>query len=994
MITRLLRSLGNIFSVKTNEWEGVLLFFLLLTVFSYGVSFARSIGVTLVVHKLGGDALPYMFILTDLGIMIGSIVYAHYTRKSTGLAILGFFLLATTIFSLFAQALFFFNELWADHLNWVYGFFFVGFQFFYVLIFIHVGSVIASYFTAVQYKRVTSLIHAGLPIGGVLGGTSLVTMLELFRLRPERLVFMLGLACLGAYGVLYMIHARLSPVRASASEFRGSLNPFKELLAAYKYTLSSSLMVAMSLGLMLFVIGSKLLEYQYQVIIYPHIYEDVSARTAFLATYDIGANLLWLVIQLFVTTPIIVGIGVGASNLLHPILSTLASLGLFAFFYLNTTAMDMEQNALLMLGIAIFAQFINQEMRYALRAPANNLLFNAIPPNLWGINKAFLNGIVFPVSTLIASVFLILLAGNHPTLTEILAGKTSFIISLIALLVSLLGILAAFPQWTAYEKGVYGLLNRELFDKREVGSSKSGTLKQVIEEKLNSSDSYHVVAALEMIRVLRLSYFATQVGNLMLRKTTSLQIKEHCINTIASLPQTNTNITYLVEALRTEQDPQVLPSILRNLSQFKNVNFNQQIEKLLKHTSPAVFVEACLSLYAHPLYPRKHEIEKKILSRLSDPKSPNFALYLRALGELRQQRYSEYVLPYLDHKKSEISIAAFTAYIRMLEGQLEQHKSRLVAGLISPIKEIKINALRALKECQPLEDWTPVIHLLGAKDRTLVNESKELLRLNLNMCRQTLIEQAFSSRAAVQERFEILSLVYSRLSDAQQQRLREMADESLKSFIQINGLLKVHLSIRSHSRTYDLITKLLQEIAESHLLNVLTVITYASEQNLEFFQRVSRGLMSQSRANQGNALEVLTNAKEKYLVSRVLKYFDERLTDIQSISRVYGSLFNESLRVDQHNYEKHLLSLDHYLLRACLYYVKKERTGNLEVNRAHRKVRELLVDAPVKRLTVARPHAPASTPHTTASKSRPEPQKPSRFRAAAELLKNSVKKPT
>ncbi|MEZ5672503.1 MAG: hypothetical protein R3E08_09010 [Thiotrichaceae bacterium] len=46
-----------------------------------------------------------------------------------------------------------------------------------------------------------------------------------------------------------------------------------------------------------------------------------------------------------------------------------------------------------------------------------------------------------------------------------------------------------------------------------MGSSKSGTLKQVIEEKLNSNDSYHVVAALEMIRVLRLSYFATQVGN-------------------------------------------------------------------------------------------------------------------------------------------------------------------------------------------------------------------------------------------------------------------------------------------------------------------------------------------------------------------------------------------------------------------------------------------------------------------------------------------------
>ncbi|MCV6637950.1 hypothetical protein [Candidatus Albibeggiatoa sp. nov. NOAA] len=962
MLMRLARFFSTLFPVKPNEWDGVIYFFFIMLVYSIGASFSRTIGTTLLVSHLGGDKLPIAFIVVDLSVMVGSLAYAHYTKKVTGLSILGFFFLTNTLFSVIVQGLFFLHEQFEQGMNlggyifsleWVYGFFFVGFYFFYILINIHVSSVIASYFTAVQVKRVMPVISAGMPIGGALGGIMFMLLLNIFQFQPQRLVFVLGLASLTSFGMLYLVRSRLTPVRASVDN-RSTKNPFRELVGAFKYVAGSKLMIFMSLGLMCFVIGNKLLEYQYQVIIYPKVYPSENERAAFFATYEIFANLMLLFVQLFITSRLIVSLGVGASNMLYPLLSGLAGLGLtlyFTQFYAPPEALPVGYpDAAFMLGLAVFAQFINQEMRIALRAPAHNMLFNAIPPNQWGTNKAFLNGIVFPVSTVIAgTTTLVLAAGTGISgvtdpnlLAEHLEAEraVTYILPIIAMAAAALGVLLSLPQWAAYNQGVFGLLNRELFDGRSgeiKASSKSNNLRQVIEEKLSSADHYHVIAALEMIRVLRLGYFATQVGNLLL-KTPNNEIKKHCINTLAALPQSNTNITYLIEALKTEKDETIIPQILKNLSLFKNVNLNAHIEKLLSSETPAIFVEACLCLYKHPMYPRKQEIERKILARIKKPVTPEehseFPLYLYAVGELKKATYGNMVLPFVEHENPEISAAAFTAYIRMLEGNLEPHKDMLIKALSSTSKEMKITALRALKECQPLEDWSPIIHLLGVKDRTIVSESKELLRLNLLDCKNALITHIYSKMATVQERFECLSLVYNKLTDGQQKKLRDMADDSLKKFVRVNGLLKLHLMISWKTKTYDLICKILQEIAESYLLNVLTVITYASEQNLEFFQRVSRGLLSNSRANQGNALEVLSNAGEKYLSGRVLRYFDEKISDIQAVNRIHVALFGENLRVDEGSYISELIRLDQPMLRACLHYIQKEKTGHFKLKGA------------------------------------------------------------
>jgi len=932
-------SLRNLLSVKPSEQQEVFYLFMILLVFSIGASFARSISMTLLVENLGGENLPLMFIFIDLSVMIGSIAYAHYTNKSSGLNILGFFLVSTALFSVIAQLLCTLTTYWSSDQSWVYGFFFVGFYFFYILISIHAGSVVASYFTAVEARRVTPIINAGIPIGGALGGGILIVLLNVFHFHPQQLILILALACFAAFWLARIINARSKPIRTSNdARLKGLKNPLRDLIVAFKNVISSKLMIYMSLGLMLFVIGSKLLEYHYQTIIYYQVFPDPTRRATFFATYEIFANLAWLFIQLFFSSRILAKWSVGASNVLYPVLSAIAALALFIYFYGNSQGL-LANSIIVMLSLGIFTQFINQEMRGALRTPANNLLFNAIPPHQWGNNKAFLNGIVFPLATLIAGTFLMAITGAESVQIDwgFSLEQLYYLLPLIALIVSILGIFIALPQWSQYEKDMQKRLEDE-FVKKILGHQvnvKGGIkeIRRVIRQKLNSSNTYDVIAALDMIRILKFDLFLNQVGNLLInKKTQDFKVKKHCLRTLGTLSHSNSNLNYLLEALRIEQDARVLSLIIKNLTKFKSVNFNHLIEKLLTHSAPSVCAEACLYLHKNPKYLRKQLIEDKIEAIFDKAQiSQNTPLYLYALGELRLPSYSDKVLPFLESDNPEVRLAALTAFIRLHETQLEAHKARLLKALESQDSEMKILALQALKNCRPLKSWAPVIQLLGTRDRRLVKETQELFQLNMGVCKSALIDALSSDKISVQQRFEIMLLIYHLLSNKQQQDLEKGADETLRKFLQVNGLLKFYESHGYNSKADHLIKKILQEMAEYHLDHILIIITFATRQNRDFFQKVSNGLKSTNLANQGNALEVLSNVGKKPLINRLLKFFDERFLTLQSVRRVHFALYGKPMKIDKNRYGAQLRALNNDMLNACLLYLEREKVEKLKL---------------------------------------------------------------
>ena len=904
----------RLLSIKANEWEAVWYFFFVMLVFAFGSSIARSIGMTLLIEHLGGEILPQMFIMIDLTAMVSLIAYAHFTKTYNGLQILVFLLICGSLFAILARFLFFLPY------AWVYGFFFVGFFLIYILISIHVGSVVAAYFNTVQLKRVTGVINAGLPIGGALGGAALIILLQSYP-EPQWMIAMMALAYWVAFLILRKIRYKLTPVR-TGQERKSTSTPIQQLQRAFVFIINSKLMIYMSIGLMLFVIASKLLEYQYQALIYPSEFPLPQDRAAFFATYEIFGNLAWLFLQLLVTSRLIMKLGVGASNLLHPILMFLVSIGLlFRFGFVA----------------GVIAQFVNQEMRGALRTPANNLLFNAVPPNMWATTKAFINGIVFPISTLIASIMLMLIKDNLGEAEQI------FMLPLLALGFSAVAILVALPQWAAYNEGVFGLLNRNLFSNHKTKVGKLDSLNKMVEDKLHSKQSQEVVAALEMIRVVKLRGFVHQVGNLITHSDNP-KIKQHCIDALAAMPPSDALTRHLLTALKNERSPTMLATILRILSKqsLAKTDVCQKVEKYLLHPSPLVFAETCICLYNSASYPHKSALEERLLIRLKYPQLRRFDLYLNALGEVKNPAYSALVIPYLEHENTQIRLAAFQAHISMLKGQLDFYQQNFLDALNSPDKDMKIAALHALKECQAPSDWLPIIQLLGANERNVVKESKELLHLHLNRAKPALIERLFQADISVTERFEVLSLIYPQLSEEQRKQLQHKADLALDDFIRHTALLMLYRQLEPEHIAKPLVEKILQEIADTQLYTLLTMLTYLAHENREFYLRVSRGLLSENKANQGNALEVLSNAREKYLVARILYYYEERPNDIEQLQHIYTELFNQELQLDAENYRQSLLDIEHALLRAALHYTEHKQVNHWQLLYEKEETRELL----------------------------------------------------
>ena len=887
--------LQRLLGIKPAEWEGALFFFFVVVGFAFGSSIARSIGMTLLVEHLGGAVLPKVFIIIDSIAFFGFLVYGRYTKKLGELPIFNFLLLCGALFSLAGQFLFLLPY------NWVYGFFFIGFFLIYIFISIHLGSVLGAYFTTVQLKRLTGFINAGLPIGGMLGGGTLVVLLQFFP--PHWLAWVMGVAFLLSAWMLYHLNRRLSPVRSGRGTFKDVKPVVEELRGAFGYILREPLLIYMTFGLVLFVVTSKVLEYQYQALIYPEVLSDPTIRATFFATYDVFANAIWLLLQLFFTSRIIVALGVGASNLIHPLMVGVVSILLLLNFSFAP---------------AVIAQFVNQEMRQAIRAPTFNLLFSAISPNLWGTTKAFLNGVVFSLATLVSSFSLLLLEANFEVSVLIV------VLPVITLIFAVLGVGAAIPQWFAYNRGVFGLLNRRLFAEDTRKEGKTLHLEKALRSELEDPDPQNVIVALGMIRIFQLKSCIHPVGKLLSR-THDTEIKRHCVDTLAGLPYSEASVTYLLRTLKFERDPATLALILKNMRQagLQAPEMVAPVEHLLLHPAPEVFVQSCLYLYTHPACSaHKSFLETRILRRLQNPDLPSFALYLYALGELRGTRYSDYVEPFLESPQAELRSAALKAYIQLLEGRLNAYKHRFIKALDSPAKEIKILALQALRECSPPHDWRPIIHLLGSKDHILIAEALELLRLRLNSCRPALIAEVFKPTIPVEEKFEILALVYPQFNHDRRQRLLNDGEEHFQRYIEICILQYLYRAQEQASDLSDLVLKILSELGEEHLLHALTAVTYASEENREFFQRVGRGLQSSSRANQGNALEVLSNVGEKYLSRKVVHYFEEHPETFERFSIVYRILFGKPLTITVDNYKDHLRALAPPLLEACLLYME------------------------------------------------------------------------
>jgi hypothetical protein len=273
---------------------------------------------------------------------------------------------------------------------------------FQALFLLHFATFLQRFFTRAQLHQVMPLVYAGGRLGGMAGGLLLTHAGATLGLVNLLLVgAFVGFWAAGGAVALYLRFAPVndatddepaSVVRGgrgrSARELdrcaRGSMRGFLETL------LRSPLLLWHSLSSVAYIGCRYVLAYQYSNFFEARFESEVELA-AFLGLYAQLALAVSLVVQLFLLTRIVGWIGLRATQFGYATMLLVALL----LHAVHPT-----------LAVAVFGRFVEQELRFAVRNPTNQLVTNLLSRPLRTRLRCWTAGIVTPAATMVTSVAL------------------------------------------------------------------------------------------------------------------------------------------------------------------------------------------------------------------------------------------------------------------------------------------------------------------------------------------------------------------------------------------------------------------------------------------------------------------------------------------------------------------------------------------------------------------------------------------------------------
>lgn len=875
----------TIFAIKPHEKESIFYLFLIMLIFACINVIGRSIGMTLLVAKYGDSILPITFITTDISVMIGSILYAKSSRYFNDITILKYLIV---LFIAFVSVI---SLITNQHSQQILFIFFIGFSLFNILINIHMATFIATYFNVIDLKRLAPVLYSGIPIGGIIGGISVMFLSQHFNIT-DIIKILPAIALINIF-LLYALNQHIIPLTTNDAIKSNHKKTFNQQTKQLWHVLTQNRLLRwMTLCLIFFVITSRLLEYVYQGIIYPEAFPDIQARAIFFGQYELIANSIWLAIQLSFFGYLLNRLGIGLTNALYPILTAVTACGLF------------YQTGLM---AGIITQFINQEMRGAIRTPAHNLLFNAIKPKRWATCKAYLNGFIFPFSTLLASLLLLNLTNHEHKLTIIL---------IFVLLFSVAGIIAAVYQSKQYQISMLELLQQKL---NLTDNSFQQTPEKQIAYYLKHHNNAYQIIALKMIKQLKAEQFIHEIG-LMLLHHSHFEIKREAANTLKTLSNKNESMTYLIKSLRFEKDPKTIEMILTILREFKEEDYQSSIERYLLHPEPRIFQTACCCLYHNHHYQHQATLKSQLQLRLLQANINDQVRLIKTYQTMGTPEDDALIQQFLNHQNPGLHLAALETLSTLHHDHAQQHYDIYKMELTQQDAKNKILALNGLKSCKPLRDISIIIHLLTDPNNNVQQSTIELIRYHIHAYQKSLVPFIFKSDQSATISYHLAPIILPRLNQHDKKEIYQQLIIASRILIQckiIKHLMPAHYYSDRH---YQLITKCINEIEQTHLTYLLLWIVQNANKTMRFYHRIFNGLISCDKKNQGNALEVLSHLPKSDFSALVMSLYEHH--SLAHINTIYHLRFPEQVIINENNWQDILIQFPHPVLIACLSHVK------------------------------------------------------------------------
>jgi ATP/ADP translocase len=403
-------------------WPFLLLYMALFA----ALTLADGLSLALFVARVGAERLPRFQALSAVLVMLSVGVYLWAAgRLPSERVFIGILAGPMLLFALIAA-----GYIYGAPAGPGLGLLFVGREVMFALVLLHFGAYLQDYFLRAELNRVMPVIYAGGRIGGILGGALLEHGSR--YVQPPQLLLLIVLllaACIAGVKLIHRVAATVdepdepdSPHRSESSRVQSTSSPPSFFSLVWR----SPLLFWITVGTTALFFCRSGLALECSLCFEARFARDVELAQ-FLGRYAQIALVISLVLQLFVVNRLVDRMGLGCAHLAYAALLAAAAVSGWGG---------------MTLAAAVYARFVEGELRYGLRNPVAQMTVNFFPKPIRTQVRAWSLGFLIPAATLVASLGLdaLLRAGSQRGIAflTIAAG--------VAYLVASLGLAATIPE--------------------------------------------------------------------------------------------------------------------------------------------------------------------------------------------------------------------------------------------------------------------------------------------------------------------------------------------------------------------------------------------------------------------------------------------------------------------------------------------------------------------------------------------------------------------
>ncbi|MCH8495489.1 MAG: hypothetical protein LAT57_07635 [Balneolales bacterium] len=648
------------FKINAMELPKVISFMILAAVFQAGLTIGTTAGDTLFLSNIGVESLPYIYIVMPLIMALYASVFSYFISK---IGIKKLLYASVLTVATIALALFFVISMRESLTDFQINALYYIIKIFTTVVYIAFYSLYWNYadlyFDMSEGKRLFAYLAAGTAFGVIVGGLTVSLSAEVLGVSSLFLLWVvLGLSSLP---VIYYINSRYSVLAIIDLDEEEEESAWQMLKKNWG-SIFKIRYVSMLAG-MVFVVSllAGIAEYQYYEV-FSNTYTEAELAVLLGWLYA-GVNVFNLFICAFLFNRLVLRIGVTSVALIQPVVYILA----FSFFLL-----DYGFHA------AIIAFFAYQGMAWSVDNNNYNLLYNALPNANRAQLRTILEGLLEPIATALAGIYLIFYATNAPPerisfvgfigalvlFTLVIFMKKDYLISLVQNLKT---------EWLDFSKR----LKAHIFNFSE-------SERQILFGNISSSFS-NAIAAMKI-------YLSVKDDQAL---PALLQVYEHTGGDIrddkvledfknsfsAFLENTNYHdVRTLVEWFN-KNTSNVHPQISEVFA-FHGLIQPTKIKQFSKNGDPDIRNIALIAS-THAADLQEVAVALESVQQLLDGDAADIQRALRVLQYSKNPVYAITAIPYMHHKDNDVRLAA----LRTIKSTVAESTISLVTPIIDVMKE-------------------------------------------------------------------------------------------------------------------------------------------------------------------------------------------------------------------------------------------------------------------------------------------------------------------